>query len=87
MMTRLCLLLTFLSNAAWAASTLVIHANVITIDRDHPSAQAFAFENGRFTSVGSNQQILKLKTSSSVVIDLIPRHRISGPIEWASGQA
>jgi predicted amidohydrolase YtcJ len=70
MMTRLCLLLTLLTNAAWAASTLVIHANVITIDNDHPSAQAFAFENGRITSVGTTQQILKLKTSSSVVIDL-----------------
>jgi predicted amidohydrolase YtcJ len=70
MMTKLCLLLVFLSNAAWAANTLVINANVITVDRDHPSAEAFAFENGRFTAVGTNEQILKLRTPSTVVIDL-----------------
>lgn len=70
MVTRLCLLLAFLSNAAWAGDTLVINANVITVDRDHPSAQAFAFDNGRFTAVGTNEQILKLRTPSTVVIDL-----------------
>jgi predicted amidohydrolase YtcJ len=70
MVTRLCLLFAFLSNAAWAANTLVIHANVITVDRDHPSAQAFAFDNGRFTAVGTNEEILKLRTPSTVVIDL-----------------
>ena len=70
MVTRLCLLLAFLSNAAWAADTLVINANVITVDKDHPSAQAFAFDNGRFTAVGTNEQILELRTPSTVVIDL-----------------
>ena len=70
MVTRLCLLLAFLSNAAWAADTLVINANVITVDKDHPSAQAFAVDNGRFTAVGTNEQILKLRTPSTVVIDL-----------------
>jgi predicted amidohydrolase YtcJ len=70
MMTRLCLMLAFISNAAWAADTLVINANVITVDKEHPSAQAFAFDNGRFTAVGTNEQILKLRTPSTVVIDL-----------------
>ena len=70
MVMRLCLLLAFISNAAWAANTVVINANVITVDKDHPSAQAFAFENGRFTAVGTNEQILKLRTASTVVIDL-----------------
>jgi predicted amidohydrolase YtcJ len=70
MMTRLCLMLAFISNAAWAADTLVINANVITVDKDHPSAQAFAFDNGRFTAVGTNEQILKLRTPTTVVIDL-----------------
>ena len=69
-MRRPCLLLAFISNAAWAAQTLVIDASVITVDRDHPSAQAFAFDNGRFTAVGTNEQILKLRTPSTVVIDL-----------------
>jgi predicted amidohydrolase YtcJ len=78
MVTRLCLLLAFLSNAAWAANTLVINANVITVDKDRPSAQAFAFDNGRFTTVGTNEQILKLRTPSSVVIDLKGRTVIPG---------
>jgi len=69
-MTRLCLLLAFISNPVWAAQTLVIHANVITVDPDHPSAQAFAFDNGRFTAVGTNEHILKHRTPSTVVIDL-----------------
>jgi len=70
MMTRLCLLLASVSNAAWAADTLVINANVITVDKDHTSAEAFAFDNGRFTAVGTNEQILKLRTPSTAVIDL-----------------
>jgi len=45
MATKLCLLLAILSNAAWAANTVVIRANVITVDKNHPSAQAFAFDN------------------------------------------
>jgi predicted amidohydrolase YtcJ len=70
MVTRLCLLLACVSNAAWAANTLVINANVITVDKDQPSARAFAFDNGRFTAVGSIEEILKLRMPSSVVIDL-----------------
>jgi cytosine/adenosine deaminase-related metal-dependent hydrolase len=70
MVKRLWLLLAFMSNAAWAANTLVINANVITVDKDRPSAEAFAFDNGRFTAVGTNQEILKLKTPSTLVIDL-----------------
>jgi predicted amidohydrolase YtcJ len=70
MTKRLGLLLVFCSNVAWAASTLVINANVITVDAAHPAAQAFAFENGRIEAVGSNAEILKLKTLSSEVIDL-----------------
>ena len=70
MIIRLCLLLALISNAAWAANTLVINGNVITVDKNQPSAQAFAFENGRFTAVGTNEQILKLKTPSTEIIDL-----------------
>jgi predicted amidohydrolase YtcJ len=52
------------------ANTLVINANVITVDKNHPSAQAFAFDNGRFTAVGTNEEILKLRTPSTLIIDL-----------------
>ena len=67
---RLCLLLALLPNVAFASDTIVINANVITVDKNHPSAQAFAIDNGRFTAVGTNAEILKLKTSSTKVIDL-----------------
>src|SRR5271163_4778895 len=70
MIKRLCLFLAFTANAAFAADTIVINAKVITIDKDHPSAQAFAIDNGRFTAVGTNAEILKLKTPSTKVIDL-----------------
>ncbi|HEV7968341.1 MAG TPA: amidohydrolase [Candidatus Acidoferrales bacterium] len=73
MVKRLCLLfvfVAFITDAAWAGSTLVINANVITVDSNQPSAQAFAFDNGRFTAVGTNEEILKLRTPSTVVIDL-----------------
>jgi len=56
--------------AALAASTIVINAKVITVDRDHPSAQAFAIDNGRFTAVGTNAEIFRLRTPSTKVIDL-----------------
>lgn len=56
---------------ACAQNTLIlINANVITIDKDHPSAQAFAFDNGWFTAVGTDEEILKLRTSSTIVLDL-----------------
>ena len=32
---------------------IVINANVITVEKDHPSAQAFAIEKGRSTAVGT----------------------------------
>jgi len=59
----------FAVNHANAADTIVINAKVITVDAGHPSAQAFAVDNGRFTAVGSNAEILMLKTSSTKVID------------------
>jgi predicted amidohydrolase YtcJ len=70
MIRKLCLLLVLASNVAFATDTIVINAKVITVDRDHPSAQAFAIDNGRFTAVGTNTEILRLKTASTKVIDL-----------------
>jgi hypothetical protein len=67
---RLCLMIALLSHLAFAADTIVINANVITVDKDRPSAQAFAIDNGRFTAVGTNAEILKLKTASTKLIDL-----------------
>ncbi len=63
-------LLACVANLAYGASTIVINAKVITVDPAHPAAQAFAFDNGMFTAVGTNAQILRLKTPSTQVIDL-----------------
>ena len=70
MFKRLCFFLILISNVAYAANTIVINANVITVDAAHPAAQAFAYEDGRFLAVGTNAEILKLRTPSSEVIDL-----------------
>ena len=70
MLKKLCVFLVLVGNLAYAADTIVINANVITVDPSRPSAQAFAFDNGRFTAVGTNAEILKLKTASTKVIDL-----------------
>jgi hypothetical protein len=76
MTRRLCLILALLASAtcladvAFATDTIVINAKVITVDAAHPAAQAFAIDNGRFTAVGTNAEILKLKTASTKVIDL-----------------
>ena len=52
MARRLWLLLAFLPNAALAvANTLVISAKVITVDKNHPSAHSFAFDNGHITAL------------------------------------
>jgi predicted amidohydrolase YtcJ len=70
MIKRLCFFLTLISNVAYGANTIVINANVITVDPAHPTAQAFAYEDGRFLAIGTDAEILKLKTPSSEVIDL-----------------
>jgi predicted amidohydrolase YtcJ len=70
MIKRLCVFLALIANVAYAADTIVINAKVITVDKDHPSAEAFAIDNGRFTAIGTNAEILKLKTTSTKVIDL-----------------
>jgi len=70
MIKKLCLSILLASNAAFAAQTIVINANVITIDPSRPSAQAFAYENGKFLAIGSNAEILKLKTPEATVIDM-----------------
>lgn len=70
MLKTLCLSMILLTQLAFASDTLFINARVITVDPAHPSAEAFAVANDRFTAVGSNEEIFKLKTPSTTVIDL-----------------
>ncbi len=49
---------------------IIINANVITVDQSRPSAEAFAIDSGHFVAVGTNSEVLKLKTASTKIIDL-----------------
>src|SRR3954454_4605430 len=48
---------------------LVVNARVLTSDMAAPRAQAFAVKNGRFTAVGSNDEVRNLSTAGITVID------------------
>ncbi|MBW8862339.1 MAG: amidohydrolase [Acidobacteria bacterium] len=48
---------------------LVVNARVLTSDTAAPRAQAFAVKNGRFTAVGSNDEVRNLSAAAATVID------------------
>jgi hypothetical protein len=54
----------------FGADLIVINANVITVDKSKPYAEAFAVGNGRFQAVGSNAEIRRLATASTKIIDM-----------------
>jgi predicted amidohydrolase YtcJ len=68
-MLRIALLL-FTAGAAFGADLIVVNANVVTIDKSQPHAEAFAVENGRISAVGTNTEIRRLATPSTKVLDL-----------------
>lgn len=49
---------------------IFINGNIITMDKEYPKAEAIAIKNCKFVKVGSNSEIMKLKTKSTEVIDL-----------------
>ena len=52
-----------------------------TLDRSNPTASAVAIENGSFTAVGSNQEIMKLRGRATKVINLGGRRVLPGLID------
>jgi len=48
---------------------IVVNGNVRTIDDARPLAEAFAVENGRFTAVGSTDDVRNLASPNTTVID------------------
>jgi predicted amidohydrolase YtcJ len=52
------------------ADLILYNAKVYTLNRKKPKAQAIAIKGNKITAVGSNTQILKLKTSKTNAIDL-----------------
>ncbi len=54
----------------FAADLIVVNANIITVDKSHPYAEAFAIENGKFQAVGTNVEMRRLATPSTKIIDM-----------------
>jgi len=55
-----------------------MNGRIATQDEQRSFAQAFAIQNGRFGSVGSNEQIMALRGANTEVIDLGGRTVIPG---------
>jgi predicted amidohydrolase YtcJ len=52
-----------------APQIVVIHANVFTADAERPRVEAVAIDNGRFSAVGTNADILAMAGAETRVID------------------
>src|SRR5689334_5803179 len=57
---------------------ILINGRIATVDRSRPFAEAVAIQNGRFISVGSNEEIMRLRASNTETIDLGGRTVIPG---------
>lgn len=60
----------FCATFCFGADLIVINANIITVDKTKPYAEAFAVENGHFQAVGTNAEIRRLATASTKIIDM-----------------
>jgi len=61
--------------------TILYHGLFTTLDRTNPSASAVAIQDGLFTAVGSDREIMKLRAPSTKVIDLRGRNALPGLID------
>lgn len=59
----------------------VLNATVYTVDDRKPKAEAFAIQHGRFVAVGSTEEVRKLLTSSTKIIDADKRTVVPGFID------
>ena len=60
---------------------VVVNANVITMDVNHPAVEAFAVRAGRFTHVGSNADVKSLAGPQTRVLDLAGKTVVPGFID------
>jgi len=88
-------LLSSFSAPALAVDLIVHNSKIYTAEQGQPLQQAMAVENGRIQAVGTNDEILALKTAATTVLDLAGKvimpgfidshsHVISGGLELAS---
>lgn len=68
MITRL-LLMTLCSLSLSAAELIVHNAKITTLDKDRPTATALAVSDGLIVAVGSDREVLQLRTDQTQVID------------------
>lgn len=57
------------------------HGNIVTVDPSRPQAEALAIGDGKILAVGLDQEILRLKTDKTRVIDLEGKTVVPGFIE------
>ena len=57
---------------------IFMNGRIATVDHVRPFAEAVAIQNGRFISVGSNDEIMRLRASNTETIDLGGRTVIPG---------
>jgi predicted amidohydrolase YtcJ len=57
------------------------HGQFTTLDRSNPTGSAVAITDGKFSSVGRNEDIMPLVGSRTKVIDLKGRHAVPGLID------
>ena len=57
---------------------ILINGRIATVDHSRPFAEAVAIQNGRFISVGSNQEMMRLRAANTETIDLGGRTVIPG---------
>src|SRR5947199_9066345 len=57
---------------------ILINGRIATVHHSRPFAEAVAIQNGRFISVGSNEEIMRLRASNTETIDLGGRTVIKG---------
>ena len=58
------------ARAQLIADTIFVNGKFYTVESSQPWAQAVAIKDGRFISVGSNEQVEKLKGSDTKTVDL-----------------
>ena len=63
------------------ADVILYRGLFTTLDRSNPTASAVAIKNGVFTAVGNDHETMKLRDSSTKVIDLRGRRVIPGLID------
>src|SRR2546425_4227748 len=57
---------------------ILMNGRIATVDHSRPFAEAVAIQNGQFISVGSNEEIMRLRASNTETIDLGGRTVIPG---------